>query len=173
MDFNPDTKPWWTYLDEDIQELLKQSYLLLDLMQMGGARLAKTKFHDYAFIVFPAAKAYEGFLKNLFLDMGFISKDDYHGKRFRVGKALNPALEKRFRKAESVYDKLLDYCGGRELADRLWETWKNSRNIIFHWFPNERNAIDLPEAKERVEDIISSMDAAFTECKVEFVEPKA
>ncbi len=155
-------RPWWSYLEEDLQELLKESVLLSE--KVGGW---SEKFHDYSFVVFSSAKAYEGFLKKLFLDLGFITSEDYYGKRFRVGKALNPSLEKFLREKESVYDKLVAYCQGRQLADQLWETWRLSRNLIFHWFPNEKNAITFEEAKARVEMVIASIDAAFKECKME------
>ena len=83
-----------------------------------------------------------------------------------MGKALNPNLEKFLREKESVYDKIVDYCQGKELADKLWETWVQSRNLIFHWFPNEKRAINFDEAKERIVMIVSAMDAAFRECKL-------
>ena len=159
---------WWNYVHEDLQELLSQSFLLLDLM--GGREknkaISKQMFHDYAFVVFPAAKAYEGYLKTLFHDLGFISDEDFYGKRFRIGKSLNPSLDVHLREKEGVYDKLVDYCQGKDLADRLWETWKRGRNLLFHWFPNERNAIPYEEAKERVSEILDTMDLAFRECKI-------
>lgn len=154
-------KKWWSYLEEGIQELLLESQMLL-----SDARKWDGRFHDYSFVVFPAAKAYEGFLKKLFLDLGFISKEEYSGKRFRIGKALNPSLEKGYREKEGVYDKTVDFCGGRKLADRLWLTWKNCRNLLFHWFPDEKNAITLEEAKERVGEIIATIDMAVEECEV-------
>ena len=145
-------------MESDLRELLNESRLLLKISE-------NLNFHDYSFIVFPAAKAYEGFLKKLFLDMGFITSEDYFGKRFRIGKALNPFLEKEFRR-ESVYDRLVDSCGGKSLADKLWETWKNCRNLIFHWFPNEKNAISLDEARERLGMISEAIDQATKECKI-------
>lgn len=153
-------RAWWSYIHEDLRELLREVSVLV-------AKVGKweEKFHDYSFVVFPAAKAYEGFLKTLFLDLRFIKEEDFYGKRFRVGKALNPALEKEFR-IESVYDKLVDFCKGRELPDALWETWKSGRNVLFHWFPNERNVIDYQEAKRIVELILDTMDKAFEECKI-------
>lgn len=162
MQLHLEDKVWWEYLEEDLRELLKQSVLLL--RRVGEW---EEKFHDYAFLAFPAAKAYEGFLKKLFLDLGFITQQDYLGKRFRVGKALNPDLDRDLRAKFSVYDKVVDFCGGKDLADRLWETWKKCRNVLFHWFPNEKNAITLQEAEERVAMIVESMDQAFTQCKVE------
>jgi len=161
MENNLSAKPWWGYIEEDLKELLSEAFLLYETVSLW-----EEKFHDYAFVVFPAAKAYEGFLKKLFLDLGFISENDFYGKRFRVGKALNPALDVNLR-PESIYDKLVDFCGGNALADKLWETWKLSRNLVFHWFPKEKNALTLPEAKVRLEMIIDSLDAAFKECKIE------
>ncbi len=112
---NMEHNVWWDYLEEDLQELLRESTLLLE-----RAGKWEQQFHDYSFVVFPAAKAYEGFLKKLFLDMGFIDKKEYLGRRFRVGKALNPSLYnrdmkrhgryKRLRERISVYDKLVGYC---------------------------------------------------------------
>jgi len=161
VDIDLSQKPWWGYIEDDIKELLREAQLLYN-----KASVWEEKFHDYAFIVFPAAKAYEGFLKKLFLDLGFISEDDFYGKRFRIGKALNPSLEANLRR-ESVYDRLVGFCGGPSLADKLWETWKYSRNLVFHWFPKEKNAITLPEAKDRLGMVIDSLDAAFKECKIE------
>lgn len=158
-------RAWWGYVEDDIKELLKESVLLVNLPALHGQAVVRQEFHDYAFIVFPAAKAYEGFLKKLFLDLGFISENDFYGKRFRIGKALNPSLEANFRR-ESVYDKLISFCGGKTLADRLWETWKLSRNLVFHWFPKEKNAITFVEAKERLGMIFDSFDEAFRECKI-------
>lgn len=153
---------WWEYVSHDIQELLEESLVLLDTVKSWNLT-----FHDYSFVVFPAAKAYEGFLKKLFLDMKLISSDDYYGKHFRIGKSLNPQLEKRLRNDDWVYAKLAEYCGGKELPDFLWNTWKQSRNMVFHWFPNEANAITKEEAKDRVNMIIQAFDRAFESCRVQ------
>jgi hypothetical protein len=133
----------------------------------------REKFQDYSFVVFPAAKAYEGFLKTLFRDLGFISDADFYGKRFRIGKALNPSLESHLRDSEGVYDKLVSFCGGNELPDRLWETWKEGRNSIFHWFPNESNVISLDRAKDIIEKIISAIDLAFKGCNIRLGKTKS
>lgn len=161
MESSLEKRVWWIYIHQDLQELLKESTLLIERVSKWDE-----KFLDYSFVVFPAAKAYEGFLKTLFLDMGFISRDEYFGKRFRVGKALNPALEQILRETESVYDRIVKSCGGKKLADSLWETWKDCRNLLFHWFPNERNVITLNEAQERISAVLAAMDMAFEECKI-------
>ena len=173
MDLKLENKVWWSYIEEDLQELLVASEFLANTVRSWGGDLpAGSKvFHDYSFVVFPAAKAYEGFLKKVFLDMKFITNEDYHGKRFRIGKALNPFLEKEYRNSESVYDKLVKYCRGlpagrqgKELADKLWEAWTQGRNTVFHWFPDEKRAISFQEAEEKIKLIISAMDMAFDGC---------
>ncbi len=160
-------KIWWNYLEEDLQELLRESFLLIEVLKGMGADLpgGRHQFHDYSFVVFPAAKAYEGFLKKVFFDLKFITEEDYFGKRFRIGKALNPSLPQRLRR-EGVYDKVAKYCGGEGLAEMMWETWKAARNLIFHWFPNEKNAITLDEAGERLSQLIETIDQTFKECKL-------
>jgi hypothetical protein len=162
-----ETKSWWGYLGEDLQKLLTTSEFIYRVVESWGADLpgGKREFDDYSFVVFPAAKAYEGFLKKLFLDLKFITDEDYYGKHFRIGKALNPSLPKELRH-EGVYDKIVEYCQGHVLGDKLWDTWRLSRNLTFHWFPNEKNAITLIEAGERIEMIIGAIDEAYKECKL-------
>ena len=162
-----ESRSWWSYLGSDLQKLISASEFIYMAVQSWGADLpgGKREFHDYSFVVFPAAKAYEGFLKKLFLDLNFITEEDYYGKHFRIGKALNPSLPKELRR-EGVYDKIVQYCHGEKLAEKLWDTWRLSRNLIFHWFPNEKNAITLAEAGERVEKIIDAIDESFKECKI-------
>jgi hypothetical protein len=170
-----DSRAWWNYVNEDLKELLLQSLLLIEAANkwetdtgetFGRGTIPKERFRDYAFIVFPAAKAYEGFLKKFFLDMGFITEEDYYGKHFRVGKALNPSLEKEIREREGVYDKIVEFCGGESLAEKMWLCWKECRNLLFHWFPNEKNAVTLAEAKQRVMLIVDTIDMAYAASKV-------
>lgn len=97
--------------------------------------------------------------------MGFINEDDYYGKHFRIGKALNPSLPKELRR-DSVYDKIVKYCNGKNLADHLWETWRLCRNLTFHWFPEEKNTITLSETRQRMDMIIDAIDEAFERCEI-------
>lgn len=151
-------KAWWKFLSPDLKELLSQSFFLLE-----DVSNSRTKFNDYSFVVFPAAKAYEGFLKSVFLERGFISKEDYYGSRFRIGKALNPQLEEKYRN-ESVYDRIATSCGGKELADLLWETWRLCRNLVFHWFPEKTEFLSLSDARERLMMITRAMDELYKNC---------
>jgi len=157
-------KPWWDYLTKDLQDLfLTSEYLLVQVESWKDLA-------DYSFIVFPAAKAYEGFLKKLFRDLDFISEADYRGNRFRIGKALNPQLDSELKKEGWVYEQLFDFCNGPELPHKLWQTWKECRNGVFHWYPSEEmKKFPLTEARIKVEMIIESVDLVFTECKLKKV----
>lgn len=162
MNYTLEEKPWWNYIEHDLRELTGEAALLVKKVESW-----EVKFHDYSFVVFPAAKAYEGFLKTLFLDLGFITEKDYYGKRFRVGKALNPALPDKYKGKRYVYDKMVDFCKGKDLPDQLWDTWKTCRNRLFHWFPDEQKVINFEEAKMRVDKVFDAMDAAFVGCKID------
>lgn len=155
-------KNWWTYLSPDLQDLFTTSiYLLTEVDGWSNT------FVDYSFIVFPAAKAYEGFLKKLFLDMRLITEEDYNGTHFRIGKALNPQLEKRLRDDSWVFPKLTQFCGGPDLPTTLWNTWKKCRNTVFHWFPRELRALSLEDAHDHVSMIIDALDQSFEACRMD------
>jgi hypothetical protein len=110
---------------------------------------------DYSFIVSPAAKAYEGFLKDFFLKTHIIDQYSYESDRFRVGKTLNPSLRyKRY----SIYQKLANiHQEGEELAEILWSAWKRGRNEIFHFFPGTSHNVDRADAEERINLILKAI----------------
>lgn len=156
-------REWWFYLTDNQRDLLRQSVTLLNREKAFKDQL----FQDYSFIVFPAAKAYEGFLKKLLYDLGFITQAQYSGEHFRIGKSLNPNLPVRYRKSDWVYLKLEEYCRNKDVASRLWDTWKKSRNHVFHWFPQLEGYVSLKEAEEHINMIVSVIDQTFTECRLE------
>ena len=129
---------------------------LINDVQTILSRLQKLDhINDYSFIVSPVAKAYEGFLKDFFLDTGIIDQATYHSDRFRVGKTLNPSLRyKRF----SIFQKLTDlHQRGEELAETLWDAWKFGRNEIFHYFPDNLKKLNRDEAEERITLILKAI----------------
>ncbi len=152
-------KRWWNYLDKDLQELLVQTENLIQEHELNS-----NKFLDYSFVVFPAAKAYEGYLKKLFFDLNLVTKEQYYSRNFRIGKSLNPFLPKEW-EDESVYKKIIEKIGSNELPDKLWDVWKLSRNSTFHWFPEEKNAISYEEAKKRFDLVVLAIDISYNGLK--------
>ncbi len=146
---------FWNYLSQKQKDLLHQG----DFIRHEVIEEGKYNFDDYAFIVFPYAKAFEGFLKQLFKDIGFLSESDYSSDHLRLGKLMSPHLVGRLRD-RSLYKKLLQY-GTKELAERIWKSWTEARNRVFHYFPHNLEAITLQEAEEKKDLILSTMQYAF------------
>jgi len=156
------TSFFWNYLSEGQRGLIEEGlYLLEDVKKHQDVRIT-----DYSYLVFPFAKAYEGFLKKLFLDIGFIPQHVYEGDHFRIGRALNPHLEKKLRH-ESVYDRISSHTGNTQLADKLWSIWKKGRNLVFHYFPHNLRALTLTDAENNIEEMLSVMTKATEESKLE------
>lgn len=152
-------------MTEKLKDFLEPE--LGNLYSDGEKLLATTSdstYSDYSFLVFPFAKVYEGFLKKLFLALGAINETQYRSDHWRVGKALNPNLEKELRGEESVYDRIQNLCNDSTLPDVLWNAWKNGRNRIFHYFPGQNQALTLDEAKNTVNLINCAMEKALTSC---------
>lgn len=146
---------FWKYLSQTQKDLiLEGDYLMNDIIRHG-----KYSFKDYSFLVFPYAKAYEGFLKELFKDIGFISHLDYISDHLRLGKLMSPNLIGRLGQ-RSLYRKIRDTTS-QDLADRIWSTWKTGRNQIFHYFPHNLKAITFEEAEQTVNNIIQTMEIAY------------
>lgn len=144
---------WFRNLPFIQKELLSQSFYFLE-----DPSFTHATFYDYSFVVMPAAKAYEGFLKDLFFKQGLITKDRYLGNRFRVGKALNPELANQHPDGfERLYDDIVRIYTP-EIAEALWEGWKQSRNQIFHYFVESDQTINLNEAKKRLHLICEAIE---------------
>ena len=121
------------------------------------------KFKDYSFLIFPYAKAYEGFLKQLFLDIGFLTRLDYISNHLRLGKLMSPNLFGRLGE-RSLYIKMKKY-GSEELANEVWECWKIGRNQVFHYFPHNIKALTFDEAEQVISQIIKTMSDAYIQLK--------
>jgi hypothetical protein len=153
---------WWKYSDDSIRDLMRQSFDLLEREEVRRIN-GELSYHDYSFVVFPAGKAYEGFLKKVFLDMKLITSKQYNGDHFRIGSALSPNLPKRYRTGW-VFGKLINACKGEGLPMAMWEVWKSARNRIFHYFPQHQECITLEEAKSLVSAIVVMMDRTMIGC---------
>jgi hypothetical protein len=151
---------WLAILTTEQAGLWKQAWSLLEreqgLLENGKA----DNYIDYGFIVFPAAKVYEGFLKSYFYNMGMISQGSFLSEHFRIGKSLNPDLPKRIRDETWLFDDVSELCG-EPTARQLWSAWKIGRNQIFHYNGNggEHN-LSLLEAEERLRVIQAAIQAA-------------
>ncbi|MCA9307976.1 MAG: hypothetical protein R3B92_01380 [Patescibacteria group bacterium] len=159
--------PLWMYLSE------YQRGLLLD-----GEELCNHVSHisdnisDYSFLVFPFAKAYEGFLKQFLLDLDFIQEDEYYGDDIRIGRIMNPHYLKNNR--NSLFDRMCNYKnGGEALAKRIWNVWRRGRNEVFHYFPHNFRKLTYNEALEIIKEIIEVMNLLVVKCDLDTSNPKS
>lgn len=164
MDIVSDDRNLWNYMSKGQQDLLMQGQYLLDKVIKEG----KYNFDDYSFLVFPFAKAYEGFLKQLLLDVKFITHLDYISDHFRLGKVLSPHMMQKLGD-RSVYEKIVQ-SSGRDLADSIWHTWKIGRNQVFHYFPHNLKSLSLPEAEEIISIMIKTMEKSVDQLKVDSIK---
>lgn len=148
----------WRYLSPGQKGLLQEGLYLLNHARTNPDK----NITDYSYLVFPFAKAYEGFLKQLFLDLGYINEHNYQSDHFRIGKVLNPNYIQPYNN-DSVYGRISREFG-ENIANTLWLVWKKGRNQVFHYFPHNLHALTLAEAEETVNDVLGIMDDIVTAC---------
>jgi hypothetical protein len=153
-------KPVWQYFSREQKDLIEEGLYLKDDIVRDNA----FQFKDYSFLIFPFAKAYEGFLKQLFKDVKFISHLDYISDHLRLGKLLSPHLITKLGD-RSLYLKIIN-AGGEPLARRIWQAWKIGRNEVFHYFPHNLRAVAYPDAEKIITEILLTMDEAFNQLKL-------
>src|SRR3989304_5649251 len=119
----------WQYLSPEQRALVSDGVFLLE----DSKKHFDEEPTDYSYLVFPFAKLYEGFLKQLFKDLGIIEERQFYSNHYRIGKALSPNIMRRLGKRSAYHE--IEQRFGRALADRLWNTWKEGRNLVFHYFP--------------------------------------
>jgi len=150
-----ENKQFWNYLSQTQKDLvLEGRYLMYDVIKDHAYQ-----FKDYSFLVFPFAKAYEGFLKQLFKDVKFISHLDYISDHYRLGKMLSPNLVEKLGD-RSLYIKIKNTTS-QEIADRIWQGWKMGRNQIFHYFSHNTKAVTFAYAEVIIEELFKIMEDAF------------
>jgi len=150
----------WRYLSEYARGLIMDGEMLLD-----QAERIPHNVSDYSYLVFPFAKAYEGFLKTLFLDLDLITESDYYGNEIRIGRILNPYFRD---KDYSVYAKLCRHDSvTEEVPEQLWEAWKRGRNQVFHYFPHNFRKLTYEEARGIIKDMIDAMEDVVEKCHIE------
>lgn len=158
MDKAPDQYgEFWQYLSQNQRDLILEGNYLMD----NVLKTTNYAFKDYSFVIFPYAKAYEGFLKQLFLDVKFINHLDYISTHLRLGKLLSPNLVTKLGD-RSLYLRIAQ-TSSEDTAKKIWDTWKLGRNEIFHYFPHNLKSVNFEEAQTMITTIIETMELAYRE----------
>lgn len=153
MNFIDRKSKLWKYLPEEIRGLLEDGEKLsVECHSLSG------NVSDYSYLVFPFAKAYEGFLKQLFLDLDLIHEEDFYSDDIRIGRILNPIF---IGKPFSVYEKLKKHSkSGEAVVERLWNIWTHGRNQLFHYYPHNFRRLSKEDADKTIKEMIECMNIA-------------
>lgn len=145
----------WDYLTPEMRELANEGEMLVNSCVVTGNKEIK----DYSYLVFPWGKLYEGFLKKIFLDLGFITSEDYYGNDIRIGKLLSGGGKNMPPHRLSIVKELSsNKIFGENLTKIMRGVWRNSRNLVFHFFPDNFYKIDLETAKKRIHEVVKCME---------------
>jgi hypothetical protein len=145
----------WEYLTPEMKELAAEGEMLLNSCVVTGNKEIK----DFSYLVFPWGKLYEGFLKKIFLDLGFITSEDYYGNDIRIGKLLSTGGRNIPPHRLSIVKELSSTkVFGENLTKIMRGVWKNSRNLVFHFFPDNFYKIDLVTSRKRINETIKCME---------------
>ncbi len=143
----------WSFTSDNVKELLADGEILLE-----GAKNHVHEISDYSYVVFPFSKAYEGFLKKLFLDLKLIKEDEYYGDEIRIGRILNPHF---IHEHQNVFKKMRTSGEAvTTLIGKMWEAWQKGRNRVFHYFPHNFRRLSIEEATEIIDDLTGVMAEA-------------
>lgn len=156
MEFVDRSSSLWKYFTPDFKAIVEDGEILIRNVDSERERIGIT---DFSFLVFPFAKAYEGFIKKLLLDLKAIKPDEYYGDEIRVGRLLNPDYKRE--DGGSVFTDLCKHSPERKtLAHGLWEVWKKGRNQVFHYFPHNFRKLSYEEAVGLIKDFVTVMKEA-------------
>lgn len=156
MDKTPYSDALKYFFEEEQKELVNDSFKLIEYF---AQRHSELPVHDFAFIVFPIARAYEGFLKTFFYRANLITEAVYTGRHFRVGRSFNPDLPEKFRDEFWLYDNVQQACSA-DLAHRMWQAWLDGRNHLFHYYPHNKYELTYVDAVQICERIVQAMEDA-------------
>ncbi len=141
-------------LEPEIQDLIRLSLTLYQRELDSGQVLT-----DYAHVVLPCAKAYEGFLKHYLNQLGLVSNRVVMSKKFRIGRALNPDVPPKQRDEWWLFDDLVRLCS-RQTAQEMWESWLICRNKIVHFYPGQFTMLSLVEAGQHITRLTQAIASA-------------
>ena len=150
----PPVPAFLSALEPEIQDLIRLSLILYQRELDSGQVLT-----DYAHVVLPCAKAYEGFLKHYLNQLGLVSNRVVMSKKFRIGRALNPDVPIRQRDEWWLFDDLARLCS-HQTAQEMWESWLICRNKIVHFYPGQFAVLGLAEAREHITRLIQAIASA-------------
>lgn len=151
----------WFYLTPEVKDLVEDGEILISFVEKYREQ---DEISDFSFLVFPFAKAYEGFCKKFFLDLEIITMDEYYGEDIRIGRLLSPRYQNE--EGNSIRKVCKKVSGNDDLSKRMWDVWKKGRNLVFHYFPHNFRKLSFEEAMEIINDFMDIMQHCVGLCNL-------
>ncbi|AHL70874.1 hypothetical protein BW16_05590 [Bacillus pumilus] len=138
-------------LSDKLENTLKQAVLNLEL---------QGDMYDFTYLVFPAFRGMEGFLKYV-LGKHNISSDDSFRKAFEV----NPGMKGTYR-LKTTYHVNIGSPQKIKYLNKLYRYYKNNRDVFFHWDSyNHKNdttrMVDEKTWQDTIKDALKLIDEYF------------
>ncbi len=150
----------WSFLSPHEQVLFDDGLFLL----ADSRNHLNEEPTDWSYLVFPFAKLYEGFLKDLLLRLDILPERQFRSEHFRVGKVMSPNLIGILGKRSAYLHLRSKY--GNELPALLWQAWKEGRNRVFHFFPQYPQTLTKQQAEDAIRLLVRAMETAVAKTKV-------
>lgn len=158
----------WDFLSPEIQNLLISSQILVRLITDPPKEwLTDRWLLDYSFAVYPAAKAFEGFLKDLAVYKKFTFKegglfktltDNYLNRKdpdFAIGRIFD------LNENQKIEASLLDRKRFKHYPKSIQGVWGNVRNKLMHFDRGKPEQIDVGQAISLVSNIHEAIKMAY------------
>jgi len=151
----------FNFLDNGMRMLLLTSILLQKIFRTLSTDVKQEDLKpidldviadDYSFIAFPAAKAFEGYLKKLLIKLRLIKKSELKKDPFKtIGYLLN---SEKFEK--KVRDKRF-----RHIPKEVQVEWDKSRNYILHYDIDKIPKISKEDTDVRISAILKIIKESY------------
>jgi len=148
-------KNTYLFLHEYQRKLLNDGLLIKDnLTFFASSRTFRYLLNDFSVVVFPSAKAFEGYIKKIFLNIKLITKKEIEKDPYQsIGKIIN---------GEKIKNKIIDKKRDRSFLKLLSAQWDLCRNVILHYDIDQPEIINSKEeAFRKVENIYEVMKKAY------------
>ena len=144
----------YSFLDDYQRKLLYDTLLIKTIFTTYDSNeIFNRLINDFSIVVFPSAKAFEGFIKKLLLAINLITQKEIKEDPYKsIGKIIN---------GEQIQKKILDKKRDRSVLKLLVAQWDFCRNVILHYDLDQPEIINKEEAFKKIEDIYEVMKRCY------------
>ena len=141
----------YLFIDKYHRKLLQDSILMNTIF--AAQDVYSRALNDFSIIVFPSAKAMEGYIKKLLLFLKLITEEDLKSNPYKsIGRILD---------GDDIKNRLLDKKRDKSIPKLLSAQWDLCRNQIMHFDTGRPDFIKKEDASTKIENIYEVMKKSF------------